>query len=171
MLGASAPRASLSPAVTVRLHRFTDLASYLGQQVTVTERDGSASSGTLTRVNEQRLWLEMTMGSGRAEINLREDSVRELMLADGTRLVLDTAGGGETAAAPAPERAAPDEDGAPYQGLIGGPVTVTLESGERHRGTLVDVDKRRVTLAVAMGSGKVEYFYDLGDVASIEEAQ
>ena len=53
----------------------------------------------------------------------------------------------------------------------GGPVTVTLESGERHRGTLVDVDKRRVTLAVAMGSGKVEYFYDLGDVASIEEAQ
>ena len=135
--------------------------------MTVTERDGSASSGTLTRVNEQRLWLEMTMGSGRAEINLREDSVRELMLADGTRLVLDTAGGGETAA----ERAAPDEDGAPYQGLIGGPVTVTLESGERHRGTLVDVDKRRVTLAVAMGSGKVEYFYDLGDVASIEEAQ
>ena len=171
VLGASAPRASLSPAVTVRLHRFTDLASYLGQQVTVTERDGSASSGTLTRVNEQRLWLEMTMGSGRAEINLREDSVRELMLADGTRLVLDTAGGGETAAAPAPERAAPDDDGAPYQGLIGGPVTVTLESGERHRGTLVDVDKRRVTLAVAMGSGKVEYFYDLGDVASIEEAQ
>jgi hypothetical protein len=50
-------------------------------------------------------------------------------------------------------------------------VTVTLENGERHRGTLVDVDKRRVTLAVAMGSGKVEYFYDLGDVASIEEAQ
>ena len=171
VLGASAPRASLSPAVTVRLHRFTDLASYLGQQVTVTERDGSASSGTLTRVNEQRLWLEMTMGSGRAEINLREDSVRELMLADGTRLVLDTAGGGETAAAPAPDRASPDEDGAPYQGLIGGPVTVTLESGERHRGTLVDVDKRRVTLAVAMGSGKVEYFYDLGDVASIEDAQ
>ena len=108
-ISVTTPRASLSPAVTVRLHRFTDLASYLGQQVTVTERDGSASSGTLTRVNEQRLWLEMTMGSGRAEINLREDSVRELMLADGTRLVLDTAGGGETAAKVTTTRGVVDE--------------------------------------------------------------
>ena len=168
--GASAPGASPSPAVTVRLHRFTDLASYLGQRVTVTERDGSVSSGTLTRVNEQRLWLEMTMGAGRAEITLRQDSVRELMLADGTRLLLDTDGGG-SAAAPSPEGPAPEQGGTPYQGLIGGPVTVTLESGERHRGTLVDVDEKRVTLAVAMGSGKVEYFYDVGNVAAIEEAQ
>ena len=106
----------------------------------------------------------------KSEINLREDSVRELMLADGTRLVLD-AGGGETAAAPAPERPAPENGGAPYQDLIGGPVAVTLENGERHRGTLVDVDGKRVTLSVAMGSGKVEYFYDLGNVASIEETQ
>ena len=135
----------------------------------MTERDGRASSGTLTRVNEQRLWLEMTMGSGRAEITLRQDSVRELMLADGTRLVLDAGGG--SASAPAPERPVQEEGATPYQGLIGGPVTVTLESGERHRGTLVDVDEQRVTLAVAMGSGKVEYFYDVGKVASIEEAQ
>ncbi len=170
VLGRSSPRASPSPAVTVRLHRFTDLAPYLGQRVTVTERDGRSRDGTLTRVNEQRLWLEMAMGSGQAEITLRADNVRELTLTDGTRLVLDVDSSG-TVAGPAPDRPARESGGMPYQGLIGGPVTVTLESGERHRGTLVHVDERRVTLAVAMGSGKVEYFYDLGKVASIEEAR
>lgn len=169
-VGASSPDPSLAPAVTVRLHRFTDLASYLGQRVTVIERDGEASSGTLTRVNEQRLWLEMAMGSGRAEINLRAEKVRELVLADGTRLVLDTADHDPTAT-PAPERLAPEAGGAHYQDLIGDPVTVTLDTGERHRGTLVAVDEKRVTLAVTMGSGQVEYFHDLEHVASIEEAQ
>lgn len=170
MPGALAPRTSRSPAVTVRLHRFTDLASYLGQRVTVTGRDGGSHEGTLTRVNEQRLWLEMAMGSGQAEITLHADSVRELALADGTRLVLDRP---DTAPVtePRPARSAPHGDGAPYQGLIGHPVTVTLDNGERRRGTLVAVGETRVTLAVAMGSGEVEYFYDLGKVASIKEAQ
>ncbi len=170
MPAAGAPRA---PSVTLRLHRFTDLASYLGQRVTVTEQDGQRSEGTLTRVNDQRLWLEMAMGSGRAEINLPAARVRELALADGTRLVLENAAPEETAR-PATEEdpaTAPTAGETPYQALIGRPVTVILDTGERHRGTLLAVADRRLTLEVAMGAGKVEYFFDLDDVASVKEAR
>lgn len=168
VVGTSAQDVSHAPAVTLRLHRFTDLASYLGQAVTVIERDGKSSHGTLTRVNEERLWLEMAMGSGRAEINLSAARLRELVLADGTRLVLESAHREPPAA---PERPATENGEAQYEHLIGVPVTVTLDTDERHQGTLVAVDDRRVTLSVAMGSGEVEYFFDLDTVTSIEEAQ
>jgi len=169
--GKATPSNADTPAVTLRLRRFTDLASYLGQRVTVVEADGGRTRGTLTRVDDQRLWLEIAMGAGRAEINLPSERVRALTLADDTRLVLETAVPSEVEPESAVASPVPEGSDNGYQDLIGRPVTVILNQGDRHQGTLEALNDRRLTLAVAMGSGRMEYFFNLEDVASIKERQ
>ncbi|MBL7249640.1 hypothetical protein [Alloalcanivorax marinus] len=161
-----------------RLPAFTALAGYTGQSVTVIASDGEATRGLLSRVGEDRLWLRLTLGAGEAEITLREERLRAVRLADGTRLSWPRAG--EDAPSPASPRAAsgpatpvndpatPDGD---YAGLVGRRVTVTLADGDRRTGLLRAADDRRVTLAVPMGSGSMEYFFPLTEIDTIEEVQ
>ncbi|MBF1801566.1 hypothetical protein [Alloalcanivorax profundimaris] len=158
-----------------RLPAFTALAGYAGQSVTVIAEDGERTRGLLSRVADDRLWLRLTLGAGEAEITLREPRLRAVRLADGTRLSWPRAGEGTAAPAetPAPAPAAPATPvpAGDHAGLVGRRVTVTLANGDRHTGLLRAADDRRVTLAVPMGSGSMEYFFQITEIDSIKEVE
>ena len=187
-------RADPAAAPVRRLDAFAELVAYTGQPVTVVESTGQTREGRLTRVTGDRLWLTLRLGAGEAEWTLGADRVREVRLADGTRLLLPAAGpGGDQAeppstgspstgkppadarpqgngdAAPASDDAgpAPVLDGAKQ--LIGRRVTVTLTSGEQHQGLLRGLDQRQLTLAVPMGAGSMEYFFPIEDIDTLKE--
>ncbi|MBF5057670.1 hypothetical protein Y5W_02964, partial [Alcanivorax sp. 521-1] len=74
----------------------------------------------------------------------------------------------ETPAPAAPATPVPAGD---HAGLVGRRVTVTLANGDRHTGLLRAADDRRVTLAVPMGSGSMEYFFQITEIDSIKEVE
>ena len=154
-----------------RLPAFTALAGYAGQSVTVIALDGEPTSGRLSRVGEDRLWLRLTLGSGEAEISVRKERLRAVRLADGTLLSWPGDGESETPAASAQAATVPAAPGGQYDGLVGRRVMVILTDGERRDGLLRAADDRQVTLAVPMGSGSMEYFFPLTEIDRIEEVQ
>jgi small nuclear ribonucleoprotein (snRNP)-like protein len=176
--GAAATAPATPPAATTqhtrptpspaRPGRLSDLASYVNRIVTVTETGGQQTRGRLARVSGDRLWLEIRIGSGSADLQLDASQIAELMLDDGTRLRFAPNRAVVPASTPTvpPAEAGPDSH-PPFQALVGRRVTVTLADGGGRTGILRTVAEDHVALAVPMGAGSVEYLFDLDDIASV----
>ncbi|MFP1683953.1 hypothetical protein ACLD0W_15675 [Alloalcanivorax sp. C16-1] len=168
--GATSPDRS-APSTERRLARFDELSAHIGESVTVIEAGGQTHDGQLVRVAEDRLWLSRRIGAGQVELTLAAERVAAVRLGDGTRLVAphdEPVGEGDPVS--------PDSDGADGPATLAGAeqwigrrVTVTLTSGERRQGILRALDQRRLTLAVPMGAGSMEYFFPIEDIETLKE--
>lgn len=180
-LGGGAVAAPATPPATSRiapptplpvdLDHWSDLTGYVGQTVTVIEAGGQRTRGRLARVSDDLLWLEIRIGSGNADIQLEASRIATVILDDGSRLRLasDTASGAAPDTVSAPVEAEPTPS--PFQALVGRQVTVTLTNGGGRTGILRTVAEDHIALAVPMGSGSVEYLFDLSDIASLSAAR
>lgn len=162
-----------APRVERSLARFDELAAHVGEPVTVVEAGGQTHQGQLIRVGADRLWLNRRIGAGQVELTLAASRVAAVRLADGTRLLPPgdgpAADGGKLdERAPAAAPAGPATLAGAEQ-WIGRRVTVTLTSGERRQGVLRALDQRRLTLAVPMGAGSMEYFFPIEDIETLKE--
>lgn len=178
---AGAPSAHrASPSTARRLSRFDELAAHIGEPVTVVEAGGQTHEGQLVRVAADRLWLSRRIGAGQVELTLAADRVAAVRLGDGTRLLPpdDQPAGEGGGMSPRRDGIGSDADKpgadapttlAGAEQWIGRRVTVTLTSGERRRGVLRALDQRRLTLAVPMGAGSMEYFFPIEDIETLKE--
>ncbi|MCH8543246.1 MAG: hypothetical protein LAT61_06740 [Alcanivorax sp.] len=183
--------ASPPPPITLP---FTDFGQYTGRQVELLRTDGSRQSGILRTVDGDRLMLETTVGSGSLTYAVSSRELVMLQLTDGQQIFAeghapqdqqqarkqaaptpaseDAQDAGEASAATAgqvvPEVVS--DELRRYKALTGRQVRISGQDGRVRTGVLRSVDERQLTLEVPVGSGALEYYYRLEEIANLEQA-
>lgn len=180
--------AEVLPPITLT---FPELVEFVDRAVLLEMTSGRKIDGILRKVSVNRLWLEINVGSGVVERSFPEDELHSLQLENGQHVIVN----GEADAADAPSTVEPVAPSAESEGsevsheddsvtetqdspqleafraLVGQSVTVTADEGPARTGLLQSVEPDHITLSVPMGSGNMEYFYDLNSIRSIEAAR
>lgn len=173
---------------------FPELVGFVGRGVVLEMNSGRKIDGILRKVSVSRLWIEINVGSGAVERSFPEDELQSLVLGNGQKVIVQSAasaGSGEAqssqqqSAPPVSSDSRNDNAESPatfsggskdprveeYRALIGQSVTVTADEGQARTGVLQTVETDHITLSVPLGSGNMEYFYDLNSIRSIEASR
>lgn len=162
---------------------FPELVAYENQSVVLETTGGRALEGVLRKVDGDRLWLVMNVGSGNVERSVGADELQSLTLSSGQKVVLPAPGGDQSAAdspstpshaaESAPAEAAEQAPAAnsELKALVGKNVTIEANEGPSRTGILQTVADDHLTLSVPLGAGNMEYFYDIDSIRHIEAAR
>lgn len=187
-----------APASARRLGTFDDLNGYIGHDVTLVDKDGERTVGRLQSIADGRLRLRISVGAGHADIRRAGADLSRVILDDGTVLTWgpaadavsdgpdqtgastgsplapdtsNTASAGESDSVSSEQAAVGDASPeGPWRRLIGHKVVVRLHNGDTHTGLLRGIQPDHVTLAVSLGSGTLEYTFELRDIVAIDAA-
>ncbi len=166
------------------MQTFPELVAYENQSVVLETTGGRTLEGVLRKVDGDRLWLVMNVGSGNVERSVGADELQSLTLSSGQRVRLTVPGGDQSAAdepADSPStpsqavESAPAEPAEPaavanseLKALLGKNVTIEANEGPSRTGILQAVADDHLTLSVPLGAGNMEYFYDIDSIRHIE---
>lgn len=168
------------------MQTFPELVAYENQSVVLETTGGRTLEGVLRKVDGDRLWLVMNVGSGNVERSVGADELQSLTLSSGQRVMLTVPGGDQSAAdepadspsTPSHVESAPAEpaEQAPVanselKALLGKNVTIEANEGPSRTGILQAVADDHLTLSVPLGAGNMEYFYDIDSIRHIEAAR
>lgn len=172
---------SAKEALANRSVEFNELASFVGQEVTVNARDSNnLREGVLQEATERGLLLLQKIGAGGVEVFFPAYSVISIQLASGEtfyvarpdeeKLVDEDARAlsGDIEVQKEVGEAEPTNTPNPYQTLLNKWVEVVDTKGRTRAGELTNVGYY-VTIRVPMGAGSTEYHYQLNDIESITQ--
>ena len=167
---------------------FPELLGFVDRAVVLEMTSGRKIDGILRKVSVKRLWIEINVGSGVVERSFPKDELQSLVLGNGQKVIVErnnAAGndenrsaavspdstGGQTAISNVDSTQSNDPRIEEFQAMLGQSVTVTADEGPSRTGLLQTVESDHITLSVPMGSGNMEYFYDLNSIRSIEASR
>lgn len=170
---------------------FPELVGFVDRAVVLEMTSGRKIDGILRKVSVKRLWIEINVGSGVVERSFPEEELQSLVLANGQKVMVQHGQSDEAQIDSQEQISQPGPDSVQdvpeakvtfsggtvnprseeYRSLIGQSVTVIVEEGAARTGVLQAVETNHITLSVPVGSGNMEYFYDLNSIQSIEASR
>lgn len=167
---------------------FPELVGYLDRAVVLEMTSGRKIDGILRKVSVNRLWIEINVGSGVVERSFPEEELHSLELANKQKVFIERAdsgssfeggalsesdgtSGGQSTTGSTVYQSSTDPRVEEFRSMIGKSVTVKADEGPARTGLLLSVETDHITLSVPMGSGTMEYFYDLNSIQSIEASR